>query len=60
MNLLETFQFEVMSSRIIVALRQRYLHGGGLQWVLSEPLAIVFLIDGEALLTFLWFITQWS
>lgn len=41
MNLLETFQFEVMSSRIIVALRQRYLHGGGLQWVLSEPLAIV-------------------
>lgn len=41
MDLLETFQSEVMSSRIIVALRQRYLHGGGLQWVLSEPLAIV-------------------
>lgn len=41
MNLLETFQFEVMSSRIIVALWQRYLHGGGFQWVLSEPLAIV-------------------
>lgn len=32
MDLPETFQFEVMSSRITAALRQRYLHGGGTEW----------------------------